>query len=942
MGEATVAVVRSSTQPWLVVMPSSPPSWAQNSRLPADLLDRLGSECLIVVGRCSGSSGTRAARLAVNDLINALRHLEVYGADMTEVIESIDLDELVKALRTADPVVTAGKGKKFTNRFVEIDFTRKFGLYLVVSMGTGSKLDAATLEQPFTSRLVEIGRHLKFAAIVAKRVDRLGRNKFAFMNLMQLIEHRHAWFAAEDDSLGVIDDGRAITLFVKAQQAEKQALIIPRATRLGMIDATETRMENGRARLGVGLSVPPGFAAVRMRDGARQGDSYLVLDDPKYLPSPSEVSFGLPEVIDPETGSQASQVENVRWALERIGAQRADGMWTPADIVEGLESRRYTTDAYRRRYGPGASYFDGAPGSSPMYVLRTLASHLDLYETGVLRVNLGLDMPAIEIRDCLPCDGPWASPEDLARIRAYIADLDARSEGQVTWTFSGLPIGVNGLATRLTPAYGSTDAGYTTGGGRGDERHSTVLPAIPHRVIADAVVAAIAAAGSKALLLVADAVHADEEPIRRATAELERTHAHHTARLAALREQLGDTDADGNRILRGGALKLVSDDIDELIAKQRSTEVAIEEQRDELARVRLQRASDTSALGADRLLHLVASLKDPHDTRWRHHWRHGLVDLAVESRQAVRHSQFGYVHTLSGFLELGEGSHRYRIPLEATFQTRSLSKIDARVADVLEQMRQGVPFAQVVVPRRRELAPAVAARLGFEGDRCALLANVIPQLVMIATHVMLERDDWRGGSSATALAAELNAPIALVERVAELYLEERPHFWRKKEKPRAAKLYRVASEHPEGIASYEAMFGKGARPTKHWHNFRTMPAGLGAWSSDWEYIPEVGFQLVATCPTCCGNRFGLLRFAEPVGPLCLDCRRDRSGLHWPHDPYDYFLDQADIWADIGLIDLDVANRSEPHPRIEYERQRRERQRAEKTARRSPVDGESVG
>ena len=39
---------------------------------------------------------------------------------------------------------------------------------------------------------------------------------------------------------------------------------------------------------------------------------------------------------------------------------------------------------------------------------------------------------------------------------------------------------------------------------------------------------------------------------------------------------------------------------------------------------------------------------------------------------------------------------------------------------------------------------------------------------------------------------------------------------------------------------------------------------------------------------------------EPVGAVCLECRRDAVGLVWPADPYDRYVAHPDMWAAHGF------------------------------------------
>ena len=108
---------------------------------------------IVVVARNSGQNGADARRQAVNDLLEVADHLATDGCDIRPSLPS--KDEMLGLLRCADPIRSKDKnGKSFSNRIVTIDLRAEHGVYVVLSVGTGRKLDENGV-QPFVQYLAE-------------------------------------------------------------------------------------------------------------------------------------------------------------------------------------------------------------------------------------------------------------------------------------------------------------------------------------------------------------------------------------------------------------------------------------------------------------------------------------------------------------------------------------------------------------------------------------------------------------------------------------------------------------------------------------------------------------------------------------------------------------------------------------------------------------------
>ena len=91
---------------------------------------------------------------------------------------------------------------------------------------------------------------------------------------------------------------------------------------------------------------------------------------------------------------------------------------------------------------------------------------------------------------------------------------------------------------------------------------------------------------------------------------------------------------------------------------------------------------------------------------------------------------------------------------------------------------------------------------------------------------------------------------------------------------------------------------------------------FGHWSADWE---RVGAE-ARLVPCACGSKQrATLQLREVDTSVCLDCRRDRSGVTWPADPYDGYVQDLDTYIAAGLV--------EPRSRIEVALNRPSRDRS---------------
>jgi hypothetical protein len=109
-----------------------------------------------LLARGSTPAGHKAVRFAVQDLFAAADELAALGLDFRPVLPS--REECTRLLESA-PAITSfdADGKAFRNRYVTIDLRDKAGLVILLSCGTGTKLDANGT-QPFVVRAADTYR----------------------------------------------------------------------------------------------------------------------------------------------------------------------------------------------------------------------------------------------------------------------------------------------------------------------------------------------------------------------------------------------------------------------------------------------------------------------------------------------------------------------------------------------------------------------------------------------------------------------------------------------------------------------------------------------------------------------------------------------------------------------------------------------------------------
>lgn len=158
-------------------------AWSTLTGVPDGLASKFrAGQPLTLIARYSSPHGQRARRAAVQDLLGAADALAKMGVDIRPDLPTSD--ELIERLRTASPTRSVGgDGRRFTNRFVVVDLRAQHGVYVILSVGSGRKLDD-TATQPFVTYVWHALRSTGSCFLFARRLDRITRRSWALSPVM--------------------------------------------------------------------------------------------------------------------------------------------------------------------------------------------------------------------------------------------------------------------------------------------------------------------------------------------------------------------------------------------------------------------------------------------------------------------------------------------------------------------------------------------------------------------------------------------------------------------------------------------------------------------------------------------------------------------------------------------------------------------------------------
>lgn len=850
-----------------------------------EVKDLIRSRGLLLVARTSGSSGQQAYRASVSDLVLAARNLDRIGLAVSDLLPGEQ--ELTELLRGAQPERSqTADGVRFTNRFVELDL-RDHGLYVLLSAGTGNKLDVSAT-QPFVRRLCDVLLRVTPGLLFSRRTDRLARNMLAVAPALTVVQQLGAWIGDQRYGLRALDTNQALLTLMNAGTAQGEVDKLPTQTREGMSKRTGNTMVNGRVPYAVAAVPPPGFVRVRMMSASGgDGDCYLMLDSSKYLPSESMVTRALPRVYD-QSGQRVDQVENVRWALSHLYRPG----YSVLKVAAGLAARHYATDSRRLQDGPAATWQVPTTATQARTVIRSMLNNLDVYETGVLRLGLGVDgVDDLRIEGLTPPDGPWATSEDFARIRQAHAQFLADRTRARRLCLTGVAVRAGAASGRLRKASSSREGDHYEVGPRPGEagRSRGAGLTIPHAALAESIVESLASAGASALADLLDGSDAGD-----ATLEDELSNAQHVLRAQESRrdvilEQLSAVGPDGKLIVTGQLLADANDQYTKLVEEVLpQARLAVERARVTIETDQHRRAKEREGVAASALLRLVASLREGTDVTYADLWPKALRDLSIHQEPLRVDGLLGKRLTWTASLVITDAPGTAGVPISGSFiqkrtytrrvrpDQKRLPSAYASIEELVHLLVAGTPLSQITpsVPHRqvRELAQ----HWGKTARTLPLISCTDGRLTATAATILESPhlpDD--------VLARQLNEPVALIARSRQVHASANASAWLRRAATIRATAHRVAAANG-GVASRENL--QAVIPST-WAAIRASMVGH---ENDWG-LHDRSTLLVLPCAHCASVDLAPMRIPEASGAVCQTCRRDRLGLVWDAETYDRYL-----------------------------------------------------
>lgn len=846
------------------------------------LLAKSGS--VLIVGRSSVPAGRQAYQASVQDLIQSVELLEKKTG--LRIASAIPLKpELERMLREAQGVVSVTPdGRKFRNKFVQWS-NPQLGIHILLSAGSGRQVDEDLL-QPALARTAEVFRALRPGMLFAKRIDRIGRRPWSFGPLMELVEQTGAWMG-DQDGLHPPDEWTQLRLFMEATRGRKVAEDLPVATRRGMISMTGSSMANGRVSYHVAHPPPPGTTRLGMLSlGGGLGETLLVLDSPKYLPDDSTVATGMPQVYD-SRGQHVDQVENIRWALSVLGRPE----WSRRAVVTELARRQASTYSLRANNGSGATVQPPHASATVFPVLNSILNNLELYESGKLHLKLGVgDLADLVIDGVIPDDGPWGTPEDFARIRRMLQNGQERRDRHRSLSLSSLSATLAGQPARLITAAGRRPKhpGYIVSlweRPKGRQPRTTREPVIPHDALAKSLVQALQRAGEVPFALWQPG-GPDNRDLTATITRLEMAvEAIETSR-RAIRMQVTALDDSGAPRLSGALLDDLNAEYERLAERELpDVQRQLDEVKKELEDRRLAHATESGAAQASDLLRLVATLRDPHDLSLAALWRGSIRNLEFEVHQECEAKHTTDVVTWTGSIVFSDLSDRYAIAFHGSHRSGAGSKIDERVHRAVMSMLEGVPFDLCDTERKPVLKSKVAEQFGIPVRQFMLGSCLDPRITRAAAWMLHQPN-----LTDSELAEALQETVALVERIRHVYRNttRKRAVWLRHQYTVVARWHVLAATNSGVVAPTSLL----PQVTSANSAISTLMASIHA--NQWTRADDGTYRLTQ-CPHCRGHRRAPMRIEEPVGLVCLDCRKDQAGLDWPADPCDQWRCAPDLW-----------------------------------------------
>jgi len=866
-------------------LPVSDPAWHRFcpdvDAVPAELRLMLDEgRPMGLTSRFSSPTGANARTSAINSLYEAARVLK--RQTTLDVVDHLpSREDLDLRLKTA-PVVRSkrlGDGKDIQHSFVRMDLRPQVPVVLLIANGSG-KLAAEGFIQPFVQKLAEVVWEHDVALLCTKRWDRAARNEDLAGPILMAMERRGTWLCT-DDLFRPMDDLTRVMLMLDGFASRTTTGDSDEAKRNGQADRTGRRLIDGQVAYHLPSAPAPGMGVVTLKRRPNlELEKVAYLDTSGCRPDAARVADGLSEVVN-EDGKVVDQVDNVRFFLAHFG----DPNWMDDDrLLKELSRRRFSTVHVRSLYGADA-YMTATRGYTAW---ESILSNLKVYETGVLRRSVGGDVPLVETAGVFPPDGPWATPKDFIRIRAYQAAGKELAGARVRLPLSGIRATYEGVSCRTrsvaSPSTAHEDEPCLAFNRVLNSGHETRVGhhvLLPWAAFAESVADAIIAAGAAALQpLLERAVEADDAAAAgqvATLADLDEQLASRSRRKDGLLAQLGETDADGVPVLRGAFLVAAQEQFEQLDNER----AALKRQREDL--LAQASAATSRSEGADPALlpRLLASLRDPTDHTYTKLWRRIITSLSFTTAPSDHPGRSSRVLHWRGAIKIDAGSDgTVVIPFGGSYDYRRVKAVHdrryvERQQEYVAAMLAGTPFGGAGLPARHANRPRVARLLGID-DGHPVFSCEDAQIVAAATAMLLNLQD-----SSVPLPDGDAGFLTAVRRVHANDRSARP--WRSPVGAIVTAFYDLAAKTGTVMAVDIVQHCGTTKGTVH-----TVFSTLRHQDRNWSSRRKQGYVL-APCTKCGSHDRRPATIAEIAGLLCRECGTDEDGVEWDVDAYGHYL-----------------------------------------------------
>lgn len=840
---------------------------------------------ILLVARNSGPGGSQSRNLAADEAYKAaVGFFDMTGIDLTPFMPT--KKQIIKALEDARTITTKGTdGKKFTNEYW-VYHNPEANLILFVSTGSGKKL-SEKLVQPFIDELAAIVLLHSPALLFSNRLDRIFRRMLTAASLLLALESVDALLGDASGNIKEVDEMGAFFTLLQSMGSQKEAEAIPKKTREGMTEKTELAMKNGQCLYASAIIPPSGLTRIRLKSNLGGiGAALLVIDHWASFPPAETIIAGLTtRSLDK---NQKSNAELVQWALHHLGKPG----FTVSKVGAHLATECFSTSGLRKKHGIEAVYMPTTDPSRAFLPVRSILSNLDFYETGIMKIPFGIaGVPDIEIRNCFPASGKWAEKEDFVRLRDYISMRNGG--GPASLPLVGIQVNSKQGPAKLVAAtdeFSKFEPGYVVKKLKNNPDPGRLhFTNIPHSVMANSIIEGLIEA-SKTTWIPRESDMADFNPQLRAQIdESERKIEKFQEAAAGLLKQVSERDESGDLVLGAEMRKGLSNMYDAITTDSLEPEqINLRELSTRLFMEMEKSSSKEETVPDDLLSHLVASLKDGKDTTYNKWWKSAVVINSIDKIRVLRNGHSLYNLHWEGTICISSLTRIFEIPFQGEFEYGVATKVDQRTIEVIAQMAEGKLFEDIEMPQMREIKSSVARALGLRSGTFNLSNTLDPRLLKIGTYIASNR-----GTSNKAISATLNEPIGLIVRVRES-ITNTPFGsrWVKQPSLVRGKWYALALQN-DGVVSKSILDQHGSYD---WTQEKSALRRYKNGKIDWQVIDEDSVQL-RECEFCKSRKRAPSRTYEPVGLICLDCRKDTVGIDWPADPYDQWLE----------IDLTIPN-----------------------------------